>query len=286
MSSFEEAHVNPSSIMVRLTAGTSNDAVLKFAADLAKRVKATRVIGISACQPLQIYASPDAYIPSELATWDLEHIEKQLSAAEGSFRAALEGKVTSCQWRSTSITYGTIADYVSEQMRAADLLVTAADKDASMFHRNHVNLADLVIRAGRPVLVVGSTIDKLDLRSVLVGWKDTREARRATEDALPILKLADRVTVVEVAAKHELDHARKRTEDVAAWLAGHGISVVARAVTATGDNSTEIENVAKELDAGLLVGGAYGHNRLREWVLGGVTRDLLMHPARCSFMSH
>ena len=171
-------------------------------------------------------------------------------------------------------------------MRAADLLITAADKDASMSDRNHVNLADLVIRAGRPVLVVGSTIDKLDLRSVLVGWKDTREARRATEDALPILKLADRVTVVEVAAKHDLDYARKRTEDVAAWLAGHSISVVARAVAATVDDATEIENIAKEVDAGLLVGGAYGHNRLREWVLGGVTRDLLMHPARCSFMSH
>ena len=64
--------MNPSSIMVRLTAGTSNDAVLKVAADLAKRVRATRVIGVSACQPLQIYANLDAYIPSELATWDLE----------------------------------------------------------------------------------------------------------------------------------------------------------------------------------------------------------------------
>jgi nucleotide-binding universal stress UspA family protein len=278
--------MNPSSIMVRLTTGTSNDAVLKIATDLAQRVKATRLIGISACQPLQIYATPDAYIPSELASWDLEHIEKDLSAAEAAFRNALEGKVANCQWRSNNLTYGTIADYVAEQMRAADLLLTAADKDASVFDRNHVDLADLVIRAGRPVLVVGTTVDKLDLRSVLVGWKDTREARRATQDALPILKLADRVTVVEVAAKRDLDNARKRTEDVAAWLAGHGISAVARAAVATGDDSVEIENIAKELDAGLLVGGAYGHNRFREWVLGGVTKDLLMHPARCSFMSH
>jgi nucleotide-binding universal stress UspA family protein len=278
--------VSPSSIIVHLTAGTSNDAVLQVAANLARRVRATRAIGISAYQPLQIYGSPDAYIPSELATWDLEHIEKQLSAAEGAFRAALEGKVTSCQWRSTTITYGTIADYVAEQMRAADLLVTAADKDASMFDKNHVTLADLVIRAGKPVLVVGSGVVKLDLRSVLIGWKDTREARRATQDALPLLKLSDQVTVLEVAAKNDLDHARKRTEDVATWLAEHGITAVARTDAAIGHDSTVIENIAKEIDAGLLVGGAYGHNRLREWVLGGVTRDLLMHPARCSFMSH
>lgn len=278
--------MNPSSLMVRLTAGTSNEAVLRVAADLARRSHAVRVIGISACQPLRIYGSPDAYIRSELATWDVERIEKQLSAAERAFRAALEGKVKTCQWRSTTISYGSIADYMAEQMRAADLLIAAADKDASVFERSQVSLGDLIMRAGRPVLVVGSTIEKLDLRNVLVGWKDTREARRATEDALPILKLADRVTVVEVAAKQDLQHARERTEDVAAWLAGHGVSAVARAVPATGDDATDIENIAKELDAGLLVGGAYGHNRLREWVLGGVTRDLLLRPVHCSFISH
>jgi nucleotide-binding universal stress UspA family protein len=182
--------------------------------------------------------------------------------------------------------YGTIADYVGEQMRTADLLITAADNDAHVFDRNHLKLADLIMGAGRPVLVVGSIIHKLDLRSVLVAWKDTREARRATEDALPILKLADRVTVVEVAAKDDLDDARERTEDVVAWLSGHGISVVGRAVPSIDDESTEIKNIAKELDAGLLVAGAYGHSRLRESVLGGVTRDLLMHPARCSLISH
>lgn len=210
--------MNLSSIMVRLTAGISNDAVLKFAVDLARRVKATRVIGISACLPLQIFGSPDAYIPQDLVNWDLENIDKELSAAEASFRAAVEGKVTSCQWRSRTITFGTIADYVAEEMRTADLLITAADKDASVLDKNHVDLADLVIRAGRPVLVVGSTSDRLDLGNALVGWKDTREARRATEDALPILKLAERVTVVEVAAKDDIDQACSRTEDVAAWL--------------------------------------------------------------------
>lgn len=278
--------MSPSTIMVRLTAGSSNNAVLQVAADLAKRAPATRVIGISACQPLQIYASPDAYIPSELATWDVERIQKQLSAAEWAFRAALEGKVRSCQWRSTTIASGTIADYVAEQMRAADLLITRADNETSVFDRNRVNLGDLVMRAGRPVLVIGSTIDKLELRSILIAWKDTREARRATEDALPILKLADRVTVVEVAAEQNLQQARERTEDVAAWLARHGISAVARSEPATDDDATEIENIAKELDAGLLVAGAYGHSRLREWVLGGVTKDLLIHPTRCSFLSH
>jgi nucleotide-binding universal stress UspA family protein len=273
--------------MVRLAAGDPNDALLQFTADLAVRLKVTQVIGISACQPVQIYGSPDMYVPPVIIEEDRERIDKEFKAAEDSFRAALEGKATSLEWRSTVITYGSIADYIAEQMRAADLLITAAEEGGSLFDRTrHVNVADLILRAGRPVLVIGSTVDKLDLKSVVVAWKDTREARRAVEDALPLLMLADRVAVVEVAADEELAQARARTEDVADWLARHGVAASARAVAAANEEATQLSKVTKELDAGLLVGGAYGHTRLREWVLGGVTRDLLLRPAGCSLVSH
>jgi nucleotide-binding universal stress UspA family protein len=273
--------------MVRLAAGGPNDALLRFTADLAARLKVTQVIGISACQPVQIYGSPDMYVPPIILAQDREQVDTELKAAEDSFRAALAGKVTSLQWRSTVISYGSIADYVAEQMRAADLLVSATAEGGSLFDRTrHVNIADLVLRAGRPVLVVGSTVDKLDLKSVIVAWKDTREARRAVEDALPLLMLADRVAVVEVAPDEELAEARARTEDVADWLARHGVAASARAVAAANEEATQLWNIGKELDAGLIVGGAYGHTRLREWVLGGVTRDLLLQPARCSLVSH
>ncbi len=279
--------MNPPSLMVRLVAGAPNDALLRLTVDLAARLKATRVIGISACQPLQLYTSPDAYVPPDLINWDLEQMEKELKAAEKSFRAALEGKAQSLEWRSTIITFGTIADYVADQMRAADILITPGAEGASLFGSDrHVNLADLILKAGRPVLVVGAGVDKVDLRNVVVGWKDTREARRAAEDALPLLELADRVTVVEVASEEDLDSAHTRTEDVAAWLVRRGISASACAVRAVDDDPTEIADLAKELGAGLLVGGAYGHTRVREWVLGGVTRDLLLRPTGCSLVSH
>lgn len=80
--------------------------------------------------------------------------------------------------------------------------------------------------------------------------------------------------------------ARARTEDVADWLARHSVVASARVAAAANDDATELEHVAKELDAGLLIDGAYGHTRVREWVLGGVTRDLMLRPARCSFLSH
>lgn len=279
----------PVSLMVRLAAGAPNDALLKLTSDLAARLAAARVIGISARQPMPIYGSPDMYAPPELSTWDSEQIDRELKAAEKEFRFALEGKVAAVEWRSTVVTYGSIADYVAEQMRAADLLITGAHEGGALLDRSrYVNVADLVLRAGKPVLVAASSQDKVDLRTVVVGWKDTREARRAVQDAVPLLRLAERVIVVEIAAADDLADARTRTQDVADWLARHGIAASARAVPATAGEAVQLRNIASdlELDAGLLVGGAYGHTRLREWVLGGVTRDFLLQPVRCSLVSH
>ena len=277
----------PASLMVCLTAGTPDDARLMLVADLAARLKATKVIGISARQPVQIYGSPEMYVPPAFVNWDLEQIDKELKATEQHFRSVLEGKVATLEWRSTVVTYGSIADYVAEQMRAADLLISAPQESGPLLDRSrYVNVADLVLRAGRPVLVVASTEDKLDLQNVLVGWKDTREARRAVEDALPLLKLADRVTAVEIADTEDLADAQSRTEDVVGWLAKHGVSASARAVAGADEEAGQLGKIAKELDTGLVVGGAYGHTRLREWVLGGITRELLLRPTRCSLVSH
>ena len=280
---------SPASLMVRLAAGVSNDPLLKLTADLAGRLKVSKVIGISACQPIQIYGSPEAYVPPALMNWDREQIDSELRAGEKEFRAALEGKVAAVEWRSTVVTYGSIADYVVEQTRAADLLVTAAQEAGSPLDRSrYVDVADMVLSAGRPVLIAGASESRLDLESVVVGWKDAREARRAVQDALPLLLLAERVVVVEIGGVEALADARARTADVSGWLARHGVKATGRVVAAAAREAAQLRDIASDfdLDAGLVVGGAYGHTRLREWVLGGVTKDLLLQPARCSLVSH
>jgi nucleotide-binding universal stress UspA family protein len=278
--------MTPTTLMVRLASGNSNDAILRFAADLATRLEAVQLIGISACQPVPIYVTPYTYVPQDILGRDREQMERELEATRDHFHAVLRGKVAKLEWRST-VTYGPLADYVAEQMRAADLLISPSQERSSVFDiTRQLDVADLVLRAGRPVLVVGTGIDSLDLRSVVIGWKDTREARRTLEDALPLLKRADRVTVVELAANKELPEARIRTEDVPNWLARHGIAASSRADASLGDDATQLSGIARELDAGMLVGGAYGHTRLREWVLGGVTRDLLLCPSRCALVAH
>lgn len=279
----------PASLMVCLAPHAPNDSLLELTADLAARLEVGKVIGIGARQPIQIYGTPEMYVPPELVTWDREQIDRELKAAEEEFRSALKGKAAAVEWRSAVVTHGAIADYVAEQMRAADLLVTGARKDGAVLDPSRYGgPADLVLRAGRPVLVAASTEGRLDLRNVVVCWKDKREARRAVQDALPLLRLAGQVVVVEIAVADELAGARARTQDVAGWLTAHGVAASARAVVATADESAQLRDITSDLalDAGLVVGGAYGHTRLREWILGGVTRDLLLQPLRCSLVSH
>lgn len=279
--------MTPASLMVRLVPGSSNESLLRLAADLAIRLKVTEVIGIAASQPLPLYGGPEAFVSQDLLDRDQAAVERELAACRDRFSAALEGAATTVEWRST-VTYGALADYVVDQARAADLLITPVDRAESspLASRRHVSAADLVLRAGRPVLVVGDQVERLDLASVVVAWRDTREARRAAQDALPLLRLADRVTVVEIARAGDLDEARSRLEDVADWLARHGIAAAPRAVAAQGDDASQLAGLAAELDAGLLVAGAYGHARLRQWALGGVTEDLLLQPSRCTLVSH
>jgi nucleotide-binding universal stress UspA family protein len=149
-----------------------------------------------------------------------------------------------------------------------------------------VNVGDRVMQVGRPVLVVPDAADELNLKQVVIGWKDTRETQRAVFDALPLLKKAAHVAVVEICADDEMAAARKRVEDVAGWLKWHGVVAEPHASPSTGDDASLLNAIAQEQGADIVVAGAYGHSRLREWVLGGVTRDLLLRGQNFSLLSH
>jgi nucleotide-binding universal stress UspA family protein len=128
--------------------------------------------------------------------------------------------------------------------------------------------------------------DKLDFGRVVIGWKDTRESRRAVSDALPLLKKAGHVSVVAIADEADFDSVRLQLGDVVSWLGRHGVVAEALVSTSTGDDANRLNDIAWEQGAGVIVAGAYGHSRFREWALGGVTRDLLLRGDRCSLVSH
>jgi nucleotide-binding universal stress UspA family protein len=274
------------SLMVYVTPGAEVAGLLQFCGDAAGKIGARRIIGVSALRPLQIVAGPDAYVSQDFLNQDREAMEKQLDRAQENFFTALTGVVSDLEWRSSDADVS-VSGYVASQMRAADLLITQPrPRDLRFESGRYMSVADVVLEAGRPVLVVGDNVSSLDLRSVMIAWNDSREARRAIDDAIPMLRLAHKITVVEVVDNGSGPGVETRMGDVAGWLKRHGIVAETRIEQGAGEAPAVLEAVARSLDAGLVVAGGYGHSRFREWVLGGVTRDYLLQPPRCTFISH
>jgi nucleotide-binding universal stress UspA family protein len=256
--------------------------ITRLAANLAEQLDAD-AIGVAACQPIVPFYA-DGYVSAEVIEEDRKRIEAEVGRAEARFRDGLRRRAI--KWHA-DIGFTPAADCVAVHARAADfILASAPSRKLPFYTERHVNLGDLVMHAGRPVLLVPEGANNLKLGCMMIGWKDTRETRRAVADALPLLKRADRVVIVEMASADDLDAAKGHVEDVSGWLARHGIMAEAKAVTATGNDASQLEAVAQQHGADLVVAGAYGHNRLREWVLGGVTRDLLLCPSRPVLVSH
>jgi nucleotide-binding universal stress UspA family protein len=264
-----------STLMVHLDLGRDNTGLLKVTADLAKQFHAV-VVGIVAGQPRQTIFT-DGCVPDHLVGQTRLGLESQIKAAEGDFRGILSPYTDRLEWRSMS-EYGLHPKYLSQEARCADLIITCVDQIGE--------IGDLVMHAGRPVLIVPQTADKLALNHILIGWKETREARRAISDALPLLLAAKKVTVVELGGESDMLAERKRLSDVVAWLARHGVVATPLSLATDGNDAGGLDTVAKDLRADVIVAGAYGHNRLHEWIFGGITRDLLLQPDQCTLVSH
>jgi nucleotide-binding universal stress UspA family protein len=270
-------------IMLHLELEKPNEGLYALAAGVASRLGATAIIGIAGCQPLQLLYE-ETYAAGEIMAADRDEIEAEMKQVEQRFRDTFKGKVKRLEWRS-NVTLGPLADYIAGEARAADLLITAPDIGGSMFdHARQVRIADLIFQAGRPVLIVPAASTHLDLGHALIGWKDTPECRRATLAALPLLAVAEHVSVVSIAA--EEDDSEEAVEDVVQWLSRHGIEAEGEVVAHKGDDATRFARLVQEKAPGLVVAGAYGHSRVREWVLGGVTGDYLLHPDRPVLLSH
>jgi nucleotide-binding universal stress UspA family protein len=273
-----------STLMVHLDIGSSNAGRLQVAGDLADRFGAS-VVGIAGAQPMQVVYS-DGYVSGEMIEDDVKAKEKEIAAAEAAFRGAFQKRTNALEWRS-AVTLDPLSDFIACEARSADFVITGVDHNKSVFDASrHVELGDLVMRIGRPVLVVPEAVTKGGFDRILVGWKDTRETRRAVADALPLLKKATFVMVVEIAPESEMIQARRHLDQVVEWLKRHGVAAQSFVAASLGKDSKHLAEIGREQKTDLMVAGAYGHNRVREWMLGGVTHDLLTRPEACAFVSH
>lgn len=146
----------------------------------------------------------------------------------------------------------------------------------------------IIFGSGRPTLILpeGPARKPFTLGTIVVAWDFSRAAARAVSDALPMLELAKQVRVITVVNEKAIENNRSG-EELAKNLARHRINVVLDDVDAKGRRIGEVlQSYVSAHDADLLVMGAYGHSRLREFVLGGATKSLLAEPPLPVLLSH
>jgi nucleotide-binding universal stress UspA family protein len=266
-------------VMVPIDLGPYAADRIALAGSLADRF-GSLLIGIAAQRPIPAYDEESA-ADAELIEAEQRRVDDDLTEVERVFRtsSAVRNRV---EWRASS-AQGAEA-FAIEQARAADILVvTRQGSDDAWDWRFGVNPGGLALQAGRPVFVAPPAVASVTGQRVLIAWKDTREARRAVLDALPLLKQAERVLIVAVRENDRVAGAL----DVADYLASHGVQ--ARTLlrdTRHASVSEELLKVVAKEQVDLVIAGAYGRTRLREWVFGGVSHDLLDRAPVCCLMSH
>lgn len=275
----EPATRNFASIMVCMGLSSSAENRVALAASLAARF-GSRLIGIAAEEAALPYLEDGLAIARPILVENARNAAlEDLAQAETNFRRGA-GHLPEIEWR------GAIAEpaaYIARQARAADLVVVARSPSPTSRRLMTIDPGDAVMQLGRPVLVVPHDGREIVARSIIVAWKDTREARRAVLDALPFLQRAETVAVLSVGE----DAREQNPEDVCAYLARHGIASrhMIRAAL-PGSHADSIVDAALEEGSDLIVSGAYGHNRMREWIFGGVTSALLASAPVSCLMSH
>lgn len=268
-------------VMVYVDPEQQAEGQVRIARDVADRFGAS-LIGVSAFAIEPPFVA-EGVIIEETTRDDLKRMKSALTDKEQWFRSVAGLPKERVEWR-CSVDYPTA--FLTKEARSADLVVIRRTQERiDQFH--FIDSAEAMMRMGRPTLLVPHHVPALNGDRVLVGWKDTREARIAVRDALPFLSRASQVTIVEICTSDEQDVARHRVRDVAKYLQAHAVKcqVDVRVHMAEPD-AHQLVRLAHDEGADLIVTGGYGHSRFGEWMFGGVTRSLLTEAPVSVMMSH
>jgi nucleotide-binding universal stress UspA family protein len=261
-------------ILVFVDGGKHAADTLKVAFGIAKRSKG-HVIGLHVRPRFQPPAATDGTFPMDTVYKAHEKTVKADAArAAATFKKAATGKARVSEWR---VVDGFVEDELARAARYADLVVVGqADPEALVMGVPSDLGEHVALNTERPVLVVPYVgVATPPGKKVLLCWNGSREASRAATAALPVLAAAAKVVVLSVGGKNGKG-ANDHVEDIARWLSRHGVkATIKRDSVADTDVASVILSRAADFDADLIVMGVYGHSRMRELVLGGVSRTLL-----------
>jgi nucleotide-binding universal stress UspA family protein len=273
-------------ILVHVDNGKRCPVRLELAARLAHRDGA-QVIGVHArtVKPVPSLAAAEA---GPILLEAQQRMAVQFAAeAEAVFRRAMNGAgLDTAEWRSST---DDALGVVVEHARYADLVVIGQPGEAGEPGVEPWFAHHLVLAVGRPVLVVPLAGEFRGLgERVLLAWNGGREAVRASSDGLPMMQPAREVmaTTVRPGRSADVDAAVPDTS-LGRFLTRHGVRVKVTTIDIVAtDVGEELLSRAAAWSSDLVVMGAYGHSRLRELILGGVTRTMFESMTVPTLMSH
>ena len=262
---------------------------IAVALDLGERFGA-RITGMALTGNLVLPYAMDMAPPGELLVEWQETLQRQARTAADTFEAA--ARQAGFVQVETRVAEGRDIPAITQGARYTDLVVIGQVDPAdsgSGAGQEEMSAGEVVLGCARPVLVVPYIGAPAGLgKHILIAWNGSREASRAVSDALPLLKKAQRVTVMAVNPEiDERSHGELPGADLAAFLAQHDLKIEVQADRGAQDDvGEELLSRIADLGCDLLVMGAYGHSRAREWAFGGVTRTILQSMTVPVLMSH
>ncbi len=270
-------------VLVHVDAGTGGRNRARLAVGLASRV-GSKLSGL--------HVRPSVDVPHRYRPSDVEAARNSL-AAKASADAKMAGRIFEEEARRAKIgsmwfeATGDVAGEVCRRARYADLVVLGQYEVQEPVERHPLPVAhSVVLRCGRPVLVVPEAASQGTFSRVVIAWDGSREAVRAVHDALPLLMLSESAQILKLVPSPGIED-RIDANDLAVHLKNHGVCVDA--------NVLDLETVAEharlrdELSGGrydLVVMGAYSHPSWLEFVFGGVTQSILSSSAIPVLISH
>lgn len=272
------------SLLVAVDEGSESDSRLELACDLANAFNA-HLIGLCAgsiAPPLYDPLAGGAMV-GELIALYRDAAEAEVERARKRFQEIVRNRDVHAGWRGQ---IGFPGEVCTAAARTADLVIVGGRNQRAPYHAPDV--AEVLMACGRPVLVTPPTRVRSPVgEHALIAWKDCREARLALSGAIPLLQRSRGVTLYSIRPDEEDESAAGELADVVQYLERHEITAEP-VIAQCGKSSTgrQILDEALSRGAGLVVAGGYGHPRLREWALGGVTRDLIHDSSICLCLAH
>jgi nucleotide-binding universal stress UspA family protein len=278
-------------ILVSLNSIEQQKPLLQVCGVIAKQSDA-HIIGLYVIPAGRIYSDYGMAMPIVISDYH-DHFESRRESSRKIFDSFLKSEGLQGEWHAVDSDFPDITGSTVTESKKSDLVVIGHTLSSSPMSKEKDILVRLIMETGRPVLLVPGQGKIVTYKSSLtekaiVGVNGSRESSRALFDAIPLLENCAEVRVVWVDPYKDRDEAGEIPgAEEAALLARHGINAVAEAMMADGHDPGEALLMrAKDLGAGLVVLGAYGHSRLSEYVFGGATRYVLQNMNVPVLMSH